>query len=428
MFNDQQLSDIAHALKLTKAGHDIALGEDSDTAGKVYYAARVPRVKEPYSAVVKLLQIGKQNKVKIPKPIITTAAPTEMCLGMAAISSTQVRLASAASVTPVALPGSPKPAVAFTQVNQLSELADNAWEDRDADLSLFTVPDLASPNVDVSKDMRTDDHSGFHTIHRIYMMAAYALVSSRKFGETGLPGGKNIGVVMVSSNGKIIGCGVNTNTKNSTFHAEVNCLQSYYRYNKAAYQGLPAGTRIYSTLEPCQMCAGMIWEAAANTAALLVYYGMVDPAQLAARTKLSSEGRERLLSHWQEISYFENRGKTERALQGSENPKERQGPKAIKVYAREQTEGPAAYSLIYADYASALETQKTASQLSAADFMTGTKNDRSVPATFTQVNASLLRKHEKYTSNPNKKTLNPNVQKVVLHVHEFLKQKGIGGF
>jgi tRNA(Arg) A34 adenosine deaminase TadA len=232
---------------------------------------------------------------------------------------------------------------------------------------------------------------------------------------------------MVDPSGKIIGCGVNTNKENGTFHAEVNCLQSYYKFNKNGYGGFPVNTRLYSTLEPCEMCAGMIWESAADANQFLVYYGMVDPGQLANTTKLSKTHRERLLSQWQEVSYRSDyKSQVVRPLVGSANAKERQGPKAIKVY--EQTEGPNAYALAYTDYAEYLEGQKATSTLSAADFMTGTKKDRTIPQSMSKVNQSLLRKVSKYTSNPGNKPLNPNVKKVVLHVQSFLKAKGIVGF
>lgn len=429
MFNERQLSDIAHALKKTNTTQDIAVAEDSGTAGMIHYALRAPRAKEPYSAVVKLLQITKQNKISLAKPLVTTAALTEMCRGMAGIGGARLSTALAASTKPVALPGAEAPKVAHTAVTALNEITHAAWEDRDDDLKLFVVPDIATPNVDITKDTRSDDHTGFHTVHRIYMMAAYALMSSRKFGNAELPGGKNIGVLIVRADGKIIGCGVNTNTKNGTFHAEVNCLQSFYRQNKNGFAGLPKNVRIYSTLEPCEMCAGMIWETAEDSSQMLVYYGMVDPAQLAGGTKLANEKRERLLSHWQEVSYFSVRkGETARNISGPKEAKDRQGPKAIKVYKREQTDGPEAYSMIYTDYAKYLEQQKSASQLSAADFMTGTKKDKTIPTSMTHVNASLLRKMTKYETNPDKKTLNPNVQKVIAHVHEFLTKMKIAGF
>jgi tRNA(Arg) A34 adenosine deaminase TadA len=429
MFNDQQLSNIAHGLTTRNPGQDIAVAEDADSPGAIYYTTRPPRVKEPYSPAVKLMQLGKNRKLKFVKGMVSTAPLTEMCKGMAGIASVKLSLANAADATPVAFPGNPVPKVAHILVTKLTEVNDGTWEERDKDLALFKVPDLASPNVDVTKDLRTDDHTGFHTIHRIYMMAAYALVSSRKFGATNVAGGKNIGVLLVSPDGKIIGCGVNTNKDNGTFHAEVNCLQSFYKYNKNGFAGFPPNSRLYSTLEPCEMCAGMIWESAADPAKFLVYYGMVDPAQLAGSTKLSNEGRERLLSHWQEVSYHtDKKSQVVRPLTGSADEKKREGPKAIKVYVREEASGPNAYQLIHADYAAHLEGEKGKSTLSAADFMTGTRADQSIPKGIMQVNASLLRKHAKYTANPDKKTLNPNVTKVVEHVHKFLNQKGIAGF
>jgi tRNA(Arg) A34 adenosine deaminase TadA len=428
MFNEQQLSDIAQKLKAGNVGQDVAVAEDRNKAGTIYYAMRAARGKEPYSPAVRLIQIGKDAGNTYGKPMVSTATLTEMDIGMSGVTSSGLVVAKAASAAPVVLPGTVAPEGAHTRVLALN-LADKVgWEERNDDLSLFEVPDMASPNVDVTSDARTNDHTGLHTVHRIYMMAAYGLLTARITSKTsGTPTGKNIGVLMVDPQGKIIACGVNTNSSNGTFHAEVNCLQSYYKFNKNGYGGFPANTRIYSTLEPCEMCAGMIWESASDNSRFLVYYGMVDPGQLAGQTKLSKTGRERLLSQWQEVSYrADKKSKIERPMIGEENPKLRQGPKAIKVY--EQTLGPEAYSLAYTDYASYLEEKKSTSILSAADFMTGTNADKSIPQSIMKVNQSLLRKSEKYTTNPGKKPLNPNVAKVVAHVKEFLRQKKIVGF
>jgi hypothetical protein len=81
MFDAQLLSDIANSLKASSAGQDIAVAEDAQSPGAIYYAKRAPRVKEPYSAVVKLIQIGKNKKWKFHKGMVSTALPTEMCLG-----------------------------------------------------------------------------------------------------------------------------------------------------------------------------------------------------------------------------------------------------------------------------------------------------------------------------------------------------------
>jgi tRNA(Arg) A34 adenosine deaminase TadA len=427
MFDLQQLSNIARKLKADNIGNEVAVVEDSKTPGTVHYALRAPRTKEPYSAAVRLIQIGKLQKLQFQKPMVSTAPLTAMCEGMSGVAKAGLAEATPATATAVILPGTPATPGAIV-VNALQLVDANNWEEREDDLKLFSVPDIVSPNVNILSDIRTNDHQGLHTVHRIYMMAAYALLSSRVIKQSAnLPGGKNIGVLMVSPQGQIIGYGVNTNTANGTFHAEVNCLQSYYKFNKKGYAGIPLDTRIYSTLQPCEMCAGMIWEAAVEPTSLLVYYGMIDPGQLKGGTKLSKMRRERLLSQWQEVSYY-GTDNVKREVKGDKDPKNGLGPKAIKIY--EEREGPNAYKVTYSDYAEHLENKiatlrREPNPPSAADFMTGTKKDKSVPSTILNVNISLLRKSNKYTVNPDKKALNPNVKKVVAHVHAFLLQKGI---
>jgi tRNA(Arg) A34 adenosine deaminase TadA len=432
MFSDQELSDIALKLKADNSAKDTAVAEDSATPGTIHYAVRAARAgKEPYSAAVKLMQIGKQQKLKLRKPMVSTAALTEMDKGMSGVTDSRVIVASTARNIPVILPPTAAPTTPHTKVTVL-KLADiEGWEERDNDLASFKVPDLVSPGVNITSETRTTDHTGMHTAHRIYMMAAYALMTSRISGAgTQWATGKNIGVLLVDATGKIIACGVNTNAQNGTFHAEVNCLQSYYKFNKNGFGGFPADARLYSTLEPCEMCAGMIWETARDPAKFLAYYGMVDPNQLAQKTKLSKEKRERLLSQWQEISHRTDRkSQVERGILGSMNEKDRQGPKAIKLY--EETTGPNAYQLVYADYSAYLEGKKASSTLSAADFMTNPLNLNTNPdparATIPKVNQSLMRKVTKYTT-VDADNLNPNVKKVVLHVRDFLKQMGVVGF
>ncbi|HEX4924736.1 MAG TPA: Bd3614 family nucleic acid deaminase, partial [Bdellovibrionales bacterium] len=54
----------------------------------------------------------------------------------------------------------------------------------------------------------------------------------------------------------------NTNHSNRTLHAELNLVQSWWRMHQAP---LPAGAEIYTTLEPCRMCSGMIHHAGPET-------------------------------------------------------------------------------------------------------------------------------------------------------------------
>jgi tRNA(Arg) A34 adenosine deaminase TadA len=81
-------------------------------------------------------------------------------------------------------------------------------------------------------------------------------------------GGTNIGCVMVLD-GKVIGWGLNMLAQNKTFHAETVMLGAYI----AANGSVPANCHIYTTLQPCKMCAGFIVRACNNAK---VYYGLRD--------------------------------------------------------------------------------------------------------------------------------------------------------
>jgi tRNA(Arg) A34 adenosine deaminase TadA len=74
------------------------------------------------------------------------------------------------------------------------------------------------------------------------------------FADAPVATGKNIGAVLVSATNQIIGWGVNTNDASSTRHAETNAIQAFQR---GAGTPIPAGTTLYTTLEPCYMCAGV---------------------------------------------------------------------------------------------------------------------------------------------------------------------------
>lgn len=72
-------------------------------------------------------------------------------------------------------------------------------------------------------------------------------------------GGHNIACVIVDNTGKIIGWGRNHNAVGASLHGEVMAVLNYQRLNGTA---IPHGSRIYSTLKPCYMCAGLLVTAA----------------------------------------------------------------------------------------------------------------------------------------------------------------------
>lgn len=99
----------------------------------------------------------------------------------------------------------------------------------------------------------------------IFLGVAHQIVArtwgQREIGDTQRPSdehlGWNIGAVLVDASGdRIWGWGVNTNKTNCTRHGEVNLIQQFESTH--GLRNLPDGGRFYTTLEPCQMCSGML--------------------------------------------------------------------------------------------------------------------------------------------------------------------------
>jgi tRNA(Arg) A34 adenosine deaminase TadA len=81
--------------------------------------------------------------------------------------------------------------------------------------------------------------------------------------------GHNIGCILVSAEGAVLAWGVNTNVNNPTRHAETNCVHMFQFLNRG--QALPAGATLYTTLQSCYMCSGMIKHAAGANFVRVVY-------------------------------------------------------------------------------------------------------------------------------------------------------------
>lgn len=94
---------------------------------------------------------------------------------------------------------------------------------------------------------------------------------------------RKIAAILVSAKGEILSAAINTNARNRTQHAEINLIESLW---KKAGKRLPRGSRLYTTLKPCKMCAGMIWDCAEDVRDLQVIYGEDDPGTNARCTAL----------------------------------------------------------------------------------------------------------------------------------------------
>lgn len=97
--------------------------------------------------------------------------------------------------------------------------------------------------------------------------------------------GHNIGSLMVDASWRVVGWAVNTNTMNGTYHGETNLVQAHEAHGKLT---LPKGGTMYTTLEPCEMCSGVIRNAvtSGDTGFRVLY---IQPDKTLAQTALTRD-------------------------------------------------------------------------------------------------------------------------------------------
>lgn len=124
----------------------------------------------------------------------------------------------------------------------------------------------------------------------IGILLAYATVANswqdNDIKEQGKQRGHNIGAVLVSDQGKVLSVKQNAAyvTGDRTQHAEVRAIQSYLSFTESRYV---ENCTIYTTLEPCPMCSGMML----MTKLKRVVYGQPDPEYGDALAKLAGYPR-----------------------------------------------------------------------------------------------------------------------------------------
>jgi hypothetical protein len=94
---------------------------------------------------------------------------------------------------------------------------------------------------------------------------------------------RRVGAVLVSPGGDLLAASANTNARNRTLHAELNVLTTAWLANR---KKLARGTRLYVTLSPCKMCAGLAWELGEEPGAIAVFFRELDPGPAARDTVL----------------------------------------------------------------------------------------------------------------------------------------------
>lgn len=107
----------------------------------------------------------------------------------------------------------------------------------------------------------------------LFLLVCYALAAPAPPVQGKHGGSAKVGALMVSPRGGILSWGVDFS---ATFHAEVSTIKLYQ--DGGLNQPPPAGTRFYTSLEPCFMCSGLLNTAYSGIPHFTVRFGQIDPA------------------------------------------------------------------------------------------------------------------------------------------------------
>ncbi|MBI3556237.1 MAG: Bd3614 family nucleic acid deaminase [Deltaproteobacteria bacterium] len=261
---------LAHARALARGltatqNDQIAFLESLGTVFYVRRAANAPALISS-SVIVDLIQgiyehDSSQALRRVRSRIYATVEATEMCRGMTMVTAKRL-------TAPLLPDAGPLPTgLSFVQLHPRATAA--TW----------ATPPVAFAGDDATA--RTDGQ---------YMSCALQLAATVPREKQRHECDRPIAALLVAATGEILSWGLNTNARNKTLHAEVNMVQAYCQRTG---RGLPRGARIYSTLKPCRMCAGMIWHCAEDLTSLKVYYHEFDSGPHARETILNPLSQER---------------------------------------------------------------------------------------------------------------------------------------
>ncbi len=140
-------------------------------------------------------------------------------------------------------------------------------------------------DIGVSKTYGTLSGPSKVLFDSIFGLATYGLAAklAAPLGKSGEH--QKVGAILASERGEILSWGVDFS---ATFHAEVSTIKLLQKtYTKPL---LPDNCRLYTSLEPCFMCSGLL-DAYGRSKGFVVLYGQEDPAvRQVAQTFLKNHG------------------------------------------------------------------------------------------------------------------------------------------
>nr|BFD64466.1 hypothetical protein BdHM001_31470 [Bdellovibrio sp. HM001] len=265
------------AFLLAEKEKDVAFVEHE---GRIYFS-RHSRAKGPLpsSAVVKLLQGLFEQFVDhsffiLRQRIYTSADLTEMCRGMVKVVAKRVT----AGIVPC-----------DHQIPILEPMIEIGAGSELLPVSHHLNRENQVPLADI-RQWFLDQKPGSK---QAFLQSLTRLAQKVPRGDVLHDFDRNIAALLVDKDGKILGYGVNSNSKNKTLHAEVNLIQRLYRESG---QAIPEGAVLYSTHKPCKMCAGMIYHSSRNPHSIKVYYSVKEEGGLSRQTVLDQWNLNELVS------------------------------------------------------------------------------------------------------------------------------------
>lgn len=252
----ERLETLASRLKQEAA--QVAFIESDD--GKILYARHSPAPHEPASAVTRLIQglysFDPANALRLVRKRIYTSSPlTSMCWGMLKVAA---------------------------QRHSIIEARDHG-----AHVDLAQAIEVGPPPPDPLPSRPTIRPQASE---REWIEAARLLALSVDRSGPRYASDRPVAALLVDADGRLIGAAVNSNARNRTLHAELKLLQEWHAQEA---KPLPAGMRVYSSLKPCRMCAGMLWHAASRPRQLRIAYAEFDHGPNARETVLNARSPDR---------------------------------------------------------------------------------------------------------------------------------------
>jgi tRNA(Arg) A34 adenosine deaminase TadA len=256
------------------------------SAAALYFALHSRSDRAPTSAVARLIQgiyatEPDQSRVIVRNRIFTTAPLTTMCRGMIAVAAKRATDQIFKDFVSAEKKDSALP-LKKTEYHQI-DLSQSV-----NGLSTSLNYGAEASQIDIAKNLCHDQTDEKYWINLALELIRPTQILRQQENETRLfLYNRPVAAVLVSREGKLLDRALNMNATNKTLHAELNLVQSFYRkFGREFGSKLPAGSKLFTTLKPCKMCAGMLFDAAEDMRSFEVIYAEDDPGTNARNTAL----------------------------------------------------------------------------------------------------------------------------------------------